>query len=82
MQSITRRAFGKSHLKEKMIDIIASRQKEVQAFKKEHSNTVIGEVTIGAVMGGMRGLPGMHYETSKLDAMEGIAYRGHSLREV
>ena len=24
----------------------------------------------------------MHYETSKLDAMEGIAYRGHSLREV
>jgi hypothetical protein len=33
-------------------------------------------------MGGMRGLPGMHYETSKLDAMEGIAYRGHSLREV
>ncbi len=65
-----------------MVDIIAARQKEVQAFKKEHSNTVIGEVTIGAVMGGMRGLPGMHYETSKLDAMEGIAYRGHSLREV
>lgn len=33
-------------------------------------------------MGGMRGLPGMHYETSKLDAMEGIAYRGHSLWDV
>ena len=65
-----------------MASIIADRQKEVSAFKKEHSNTVIGEVTIGAVMGGMRGLPGMHYETSKLDAMEGIAYRGHSLREV
>lgn len=82
MQSITRRAFSKSHLKEKMVDIIAARQKQVQTFKKEHANTVIGEVTIGAVMGGMRGLPGMHYETSKLDAMEGIAYRGHSLREV
>ena len=65
-----------------MASIIADRQKEVSAFKKEHSNTVIGEVTIGAVMGGMRGLPGMHYETSKLDSMEGIAYRGHSLREV
>ena len=51
-----------------MESVIASRQKEVAAFKKEHSNTVIGEVTIGAVMGGMRGLPGMHYETSKLDA--------------
>lgn len=83
MQSITRRAFSTgSHLKEKMADIVAKRQKEVLAFKKEHSATVIGDVTIGAVMGGMRGLPGMHYETSKLDAMEGIAYRGHSLREV
>lgn len=65
-----------------MESVIAERQKQVTAFKKEHANTVIGDVTIGAVMGGMRGLPGMHYETSKLDAMEGIAYRGHSLREV
>lgn len=80
-RALSRRGFSSgSHLREKMADIIANRQKEVQAFKKEHANTVIGEVTIGAVMGGMRGLPGMHYETSKLDAMEGIAYRGHSLK--
>ena len=77
----TKRNFS-HHLKEKMGSIIAKRQAEVSAFKKQHSGTVIGEVTIGAVMGGMRGLPGMHYETSKLDANEGIAYRGHSLREV
>lgn len=65
-----------------MESIIASRQKEVSAFKKEHSDTVIGDVTISKVMGGMRGLPGMHYETSKLDANDGIFYRGHSLRDV
>ncbi len=64
---VTRRCFS-SNLREKMEAVIATRQQEVSAFKKEHSNTVIGEVTIGAVMGGMRGLPGMHYETSKLDA--------------
>ena len=80
-KALTRRGFA-SNLREKMGGIIAERQKQVTAFKKEHANTVIGEVTIGAVMGGMRGLPGMHYETSKLDANEGIAYRGHSLREV
>lgn len=65
-----------------MEHVIAARQKEVIAFRKEHADTVIGDVTVGAVMGGMRGLPGLMYETSKLDAMEGIAYRGHSLREV
>jgi len=65
-----------------MAKVIATSQQETLAFKKEHAGTVIGEVTIGQVMGGMRGLPGMHYETSKLDAMEGIAYRGHSLWDV
>jgi len=77
----SKRCFS-SNLLQKMEHVVATRQKEVAAFKKEHSATVIGDVTIGAVMGGMRGLPGMHYETSKLDAMEGIAYRGHSLRQV
>ena len=62
-----------------MEHVIANRQKEVVAFRKEHADTVIGEVTVGAVIGGMRGLPGMLYETSKLDAMTGITYRGHSL---
>lgn len=65
-----------------MEGIIASRQQETLAFKKANAGSVIGEVTIGQVMGGMRGLPGMHYETSKLDAMDGIFYRGHSLWDV
>lgn len=30
----------------------------------------------------MRGIGGLLYETSKLDAMEGIRYRGHSLNEI
>ena len=42
----------------------------------------MGNVTMGQVIGGMRGLPGMLYETSKLDAMEGIKYRGHDLFEI
>lgn len=76
-----RRGFS-HNLKQQMESVIAARQKEVIAFKKEHSETVIGEVTVGAVMGGMRGLPGMMYETSKLHAENGIGYRGHSLYDV
>ena len=51
-------------------------------FRKEHANTVIGEVSVAQVLGGMRGLPGMLYETSKLDPNEGISYRGHKLFDV
>lgn len=43
---------------------------------------MIGEVQVGAVLGGMRGLPGMLYETSKLDAETGITYRGKDLFEI
>jgi citrate synthase len=88
MNTLTSKAIatgrrGFSHnLKQKMEHVIANRQQEVIAFRKEHANTVIGDVSVGAVMGGMRGLPGLLYETSKLDAQEGIAYRGHSLRDV
>ena len=31
---------------------------------------------------GMRGLGALLYETSKLDALEGIRYRGHTLDEI
>jgi citrate synthase len=43
---------------------------------------VLGKVTIDQVIGGMRGMPGLLYETSKLDPNRGIAYRGHDLYEI
>ena len=71
-----------STLHKKMQHVVAARQKEFAIFKKEHSDKVIGEVTVGQVIGGMRGLPGMLYETSKLDANDGIFYRGHKLFDI
>jgi len=62
--------------------LIAARQEEVKAFNKEHKDTVIGQVTVGQVLGGMRGLPAMLYETSKLHPTDGITYRGMDLFEV
>lgn len=54
---------------------------QVVALRKQHANKVIGEVTVGMAMGGMRGIKGMVSETSLLDPMEGIRYRGRTLEE-
>jgi citrate synthase len=37
---------------------------------------VIGDVTVGAALGGMRGLNAMVYDTSDLDANDGIRFKG------
>jgi citrate synthase len=71
-----------STLKQKMEGLVAARQVEVKEFNKEHGKKVIGEVTVSQVIGGMRGLPGMLYETSKLHPVNGIKYRGMDLFEV
>ena len=52
---------------------------KVKELNKEHGQTKIGDVTVGQVIGGMRGLPGMLYETSKLHPVDGIEYRGKDL---
>merc|ERR1719379_2127147 len=54
---------------------------EFMALKKEHSSKVIGEVTVGMAIGGMRGIKGLVSETSLLDEMTGITYRGLTLQE-
>jgi len=51
-------------------------------LKKQHANDKVGDVTIGMAMGGMRGIMGMVTETSDLDPIEGIRYRGRTLVEV
>ncbi len=39
----------------------------------------MGEITVSSVLGGMRGMLGMVYETSKLHPINGINYRNHDL---
>jgi citrate synthase len=54
----------------------------VQKFRQEHGKTVVGQVTVDMMYGGMRGIRGLVTETSVLDENEGIRYRGFSLPEV
>ena len=65
-----------------MEEKINTMQGQVKAFNKEFGAHKMGDVTVGQVIGGMRGLPGMLYETSKLHPIDGIRYRGHDLFEI
>ena len=50
-------------------------------LKKEHGSKVIGKVTIDQLIGGARGVKCMLWETSNLDADEGIRFRGLTIPE-
>lgn len=55
---------------------------QFMALRKEHGSASLGEVTVDMCIGGMRGIKGLVSETSLLDPMEGIRYRGLTLQEV
>ncbi|MFA9388824.1 MAG: citrate (Si)-synthase [Prolixibacteraceae bacterium] len=55
---------------------------ELNRLKKEHGDKVIANVTIGQVMSGMKGVPSLLTETSKLDPNEGIRFKGFSIPEL
>jgi citrate synthase len=54
----------------------------IKAMLKEHGEKVIDEVTISQAYGGMRDIKSMIWETSLLDAQDGIKFRGYSIPEL
>lgn len=84
MSGVSAKLSKKIHrsLYKKLQELVPETQSKFTELKKKHSNTVIEEVKAGQVMGGMRGMTGLVYETSKLDPYEGIRYRGKTLREI
>ncbi len=69
-------------LKEKLAQKVSETQNEIRSLMKEHGEKVISEVTVQQAYGGMRGVKCMVWETSLLDPMEGIRFRGYSIPEV
>ena len=55
---------------------------EIKELLKVHGDKKIGEVTLGQVFQGMRGITGLVSETSLLDAQDGIRFRGYSIPEL
>jgi citrate synthase len=69
-------------LKEKLAEKIPQLRDEIKSLVKEHGDKVISEATVKQAYGGMRGIKSMVWETSLLDPMEGIRFRGYSIPEV
>jgi len=55
---------------------------EIKDILKEHGTKPIGQVQLAQIYQGMRGITGMVYETSLLDAQEGIRFRGYTIPEL
>ncbi|MEM0992080.1 MAG: citrate (Si)-synthase [Bacteroidota bacterium] len=55
---------------------------EMRAMLKEHGDLKVDEVKLRQVLGGARGIKMMLWETSQLDAIEGIRFRGYSIPQL
>lgn len=66
-------------LKKKLREVIPKQVHEFKEVKAKYGDKVVGEVKVSQVLGGMRGIQGLFYETSKLDANKGILLRNHNL---
>jgi citrate synthase len=55
------------------------KQAAMKELKAKYGNMSLGEVTVDQCIGGARGVKCMLWETSLLDAEEGIRFRGRVL---
>lgn len=68
-------------LKEVLAQKVERWRKENAELKKEYGDTPIQEITVERVLGGMRDLKTLVCETSYLDPMSGIRFRGLTIAE-
>jgi hypothetical protein len=54
-------------LKQRLADLIPQKQAQLAEIKKKYGNEVLGQITVGQVIGGMRGVKGLFYDGSLLD---------------
>ena len=69
-------------IKQQFRDTFPSIVADTKAFLKENADQKVGEIKLGQLYGGMRGMPALICETSKLDPEEGIRFRGYSIPEL
>jgi len=71
-----------SSLKKRFEELIPIKQKEIKEIKEKYGEKLLGNCTVNQAYGGMRDVRSMVYETSLLDANEGIRFRGLTIPEV
>lgn len=68
-------------LKEELMRIIPSKRQRFLEFKKNKSDVKIGDITVGSILGGMRGNNSMFWETTTLSPTEGIKFHNLTIQQ-
>lgn len=68
-------------LKDAMSKCNKSTNEKIKVLKTQYGTTKLSESTINSAYGGMRGVVGMVYDTSSLDPLTGIRFRGLTIPE-
>jgi len=76
------RCITTSGLKQRLIELMPEKQAALKALKKDHGKKIVDKVTIDQLVGGARSIKSMLWETSLLDAEEGIRFRGYTIPEL
>lgn len=71
-----------SRLKETLRSKVEPMRNRVREIIKTHGGTTISEVTVSQAYGGARGVKCLVTETSALDPMEGIRFRGYTIPDL
>lgn len=69
-------------IKDRFEKLVEPTRVEVREFLDKHGDEKLGEIKVSQLYQGMRGMPALICETSKLDAEEGIRFRGYSIPEL
>jgi citrate synthase len=69
-------------LKEKFYEKSATLKAEIKSILKDHGDKKVGDVTVDQLIGGMRSVKSMIWDTSSLDAEEGIRFRGYNIPQL
>ncbi|KAG6789247.1 hypothetical protein POTOM_005337 [Populus tomentosa] len=80
-QQYVLQASSASDLHSQLKELIPEQQERLKKLKSEYGKVQLGNITVDMVLGGMRGMTGLLWETSLLDPDEGIRFRGMSIPE-
>ena len=69
-------------LNEKIAAQLPVQRERYRMLAKEHGDVVVANVTVGQIVGGMRGIKSLLTDISFVDPGEGIRFRGMSIPEV
>ena len=76
------RRFSTTHLRSRLEELIPQRRHEYKVLKSTHGEKIIDKVSVNQVLGGMRGIKSLFWDTSQLDANKGIMFHGLSIPEL